>query len=86
VKALDQNGNVIDIKFDLNGTLYFDLTFTLKLQANKTLYSKGPRNETVELGCVYFDTVKNNWDRTGVQVLSYNPATLELKCRSFHLT
>ena len=47
--------------------------FTLKSLANRTLFSRGPNNETAEVGCVYFDTKKNAWDRTGVKVVNYNP-------------
>ena len=77
---------MVDVSFPENTQYSFEMGFTLKAQANKTLYSRGPNNESVELGCVYFDTKTNAWNRTGVKVVDYNPQTLHLICKSYHLT
>ena len=83
---MDASGNILDVNFIENSTAYFEIGFTLKAQANKTLFTKGPKNETLEVGCVYFDTKKNDWDRAGVRVVDYNSSNLQLICKSYHLT
>jgi hypothetical protein len=40
----------------------------------------------LRLGCSYFNIKMGTWDDKGMKLVSFDPKTLSITCRAYHLT
>ena len=75
-----------EISFPEDGDLYFQIELNLRPATNRTLNAPTRDNSTLRLGCSYFNIKMGTWDDKGMKLVAFDPKTLSLTCRAYHLT